>query len=249
LLTARAIDVLTTPFHGDILTPMNISKRVALACASGFLLVLAFVPTCFAADLPAAIVPAQRIELLNGKDFTGWTFCLRSNTEPAKTFTVTNGLVHCTGQPFGYMRTEKSYRNYRLTIEWRFVKVAPSADNTGVFVHLQPPDQVWPTCIENQGQYQHQGDYVLMSGATCKVRDAVQTRMARTLEAQNEKPPGEWNSYEIVCSGNTLKTYVNGKLMNEATECSVSSGAIGLQSEGGEYEVRKVSLEPLKSSP
>jgi hypothetical protein len=226
---------------------MNTSTRTALACASGILLTLTFVPSHFAAEPPAAAAPTERIELFNGKDFTGWTFCLRSNAEPAKTFTMTNGVIHCIGQPFGYMRTEKSYKDYHLTVEWRFVKVASGADNSGVFVHIQPPDQVWPKCIENQGQYQHQGDLVMMSGATCKARDTVQTRMVRATQPQNEKPAGEWNTYEVVCSGATLKNYVNGKLMNEVTECSISSGAIGLQSEGGDLEVRKVTLEPLKN--
>ena len=49
-----------------------------------------------------------------------------------------------------------------------------------------------------------------------------------------------------VCSGNDVKAYVNGKFMNESTECTVSSGFIGFQSEGGEFEIRKVFLEPLK---
>jgi hypothetical protein len=35
-------------------------------------------------------------------------------------------------------------------------------------------------------------------------------------------------------------------LMNEATECTVSSGFIGFQSEGAEFEIRKVSVDLLK---
>jgi hypothetical protein len=223
---------------------MRTFKQLGLTGATSFL--LAFAPNLFAADPPAPVIPSKSIDLFNGRDFSGWTFCLRSDAEPSRTFTVTNGLVHCTGQPFGYMRTEASYRDYRLTVEWRFVKTAPNADNTGVFVHVQPPDQVWPKCIENQGQFHHQGDLILMGGVTCKRNDTLQTRSVRMLETQNEKPAGEWNSYEIVCSGDSLKTYVNGKLINQVTECSVSSGAIAIQSEGGEFEVRKVAIEPLK---
>jgi hypothetical protein len=62
----------------------------------------------------------------------------------------------------------------------------------------------------------------------------------------NEKPVGEWDTILTVCSGNDVKAYVNGKLMNEGTECTISSGFIGFQSEGGEIEIRKVFLEPLK---
>ena len=63
----------------------------------------------------------------------------------------------------------------------------------------------------------------------------------------NENPAGEWNTYEIICRGDTVQSYVNGKLMNEATGCSVSSGAIAIQSEGGEWELRKAFIEPLKA--
>jgi len=219
--------------------------RIGLVAVASSLLAFASVTNLVAAEPPLPVTPTKPIELFNGKDFSGWTFCLRSNTEPSKTFTVSNGLVHCTGQPYGYMRTETAYRDYRLTVEWRFVKIAPNADNTGVFVHVQPPDAVWPKCIENQGQFHHQGQLVLMGGVTCKRNDTPQTRSVPMLEPQNEKPAGEWNLYEIVCRGDSLKTYVNGKLMNQVTECSVSSGAIALQSEGGEFEARKVTIEPL----
>jgi hypothetical protein len=53
---------------------------------------------CLAVALPKiaaqeAVVPASRLELSNRKDFTGWTFCLRSNADPARTWTVTNGVI------------------------------------------------------------------------------------------------------------------------------------------------------------
>jgi hypothetical protein len=193
-----------------------------------------------------AITPTGRIDLFNGKDFSGWTFCLRSNAGPANTFTVTNGVMHCTGQPFGYARTEKSFRDYKLTVEWRFVKVSPKADNTGVFVHVQSPDKIWPTCIECQGQFLHQGDLILSGGATCKGHESAQSRHIKMQATGNEKTAGEWNIYEIVCQGDTLKVFVNGKLENEVQGCSVSSGAIAMQSEGGEWEARKIFIEPVK---
>ena len=122
-----------------------------LGAAGVISVVLAFAPGLFAAETPAPVTPSKPTELFNGKDFSGWTFCLRTNAEPSKTYTVSNGLVHCTGQPFGYMRTEASYRDYHLSVEWRYVKIARNADNTGVFVHVQPPDQVWPKCIKRPG--------------------------------------------------------------------------------------------------
>jgi 3-keto-disaccharide hydrolase len=222
-------------------------SRTLLIGAAYFGLTLAFAPDISAEEAPPAMAPTKRIELFNSKDFSGWTFCLRSNAEPSATFAVSNGLMHCTGQPFGYVRTEKSYRDYKLSVEWRFVKIAPRADNSGVFVHVQTPDAVWPKAIENQGQFQHQGDMILLGGATCTGHDTPQTRGITSKQPRNEKPAGEWNTYEVICRGDSVQSFVNGKLMNEVTGCSVSSGAIAIQSEGGEWELRKAFLEPLKA--
>ena len=212
----------------------------------GVVLAFAFISKGLAADLPAPIAPTERIDLFNGKDFNGWTFCLRSNAEPAKTYSVTNGLMHCTGQPFGYVRTDKSFRDYKLTVEWRFVKVAARADNSGVFVHVQTPDAVWPRVIENQGQFHHQGDIVLMGGATAKGFEGSQMHFVKAQQPQNENAAGEWNTYEVICRGDTVQNFVNGKLMNELTGANVTSGAVAMQSEGGEWELRKIYVEPLK---
>ena len=76
--------------------------------------------SCFAAD-DAVIVPSSRLELFNGKDLTGWTFFMRNNADPKETWSAADGVIKCTGKPTGYIRTEKSYRDYKLTAEWRFV--------------------------------------------------------------------------------------------------------------------------------
>jgi len=65
-------------------------------------------------------------------------------------------------------------------------------------------------------------------------------------EPTNEKPAGEWNTCQVVCEGSTVKALVNGKLMNETSECTVTSGSIGIQCEGAEFEIRAMYLEPLE---
>ena len=62
----------------------------------------------------------------------------------------------------------------------------------------------------------------------------------------NENPVGEWDTNATVCAGNDVKAYINGRFMNETTGCTISSGFVGIQSEGAEMEIRKISLEPLK---
>jgi len=63
----------------------------------------------------------------------------------------------------------------------------------------------------------------------------------------NEKAIGEWNTNVTICAGSNVKAVINGKLLNEITECTVSSGFVGIQSEGADFEIRKMYLEPLKN--
>lgn len=194
-----------------------------------------------------ATTPTNRVELFNGKDFSRWTFCMKGDAEPGDTWTVTNGVIHCSGKAVGYIRTEESFKNYQLTVEWRFVKMAPKADNTGVLVHIQTPDKVWPVCVQVQGKHNKQGDLFLMAGAESKEHRGLDANTPLAMRGDsNEKPVGEWNTCVAVCNGHSVTAYINGKFMNEATECSVSAGTLGIQSEGAEFEIRKVYLEPLK---
>ncbi len=172
-------------------------------------------------------------------------FCLKGDTDPKATWQVADGVIKCTGKPNGYIRTEQAYHDYKVTVEWRFTK----AGNTGVLVHMHEPDKVWPRCFECQGQHDKQGDFWMQGGAGCKGHHGTERaqRYVQMPGPSQENPVGEWNSYESVCAGNTIKIFVNGKFMNGITECTVSSGYVGqCESEGvRELEIRKVSIEPL----
>jgi len=194
------------------------------------------------------ITPTNHIELFNGTNFDGFTFCMRNDADWTKTWSVTNGVIHCNGAAVGYLRTLQSYSNYVVTVEWRFVKVAPKKDNTGVLVHMQLPDKVWPPCIQNQGKSGRQGDLFVMSGVECKEhlalgKDANTPVTFSGLPAEN--PIGEWNTNATTCFGNTVAANINSKLLNAITECTISSGFVGIQSEGADFEIRKIYLDPI----
>jgi hypothetical protein len=59
-----------------------------------------------------------------------------------------------------------------------------------------------------------------------------------------EKAVGKWNVYELVARGRRLDVYLNGVLVNQATELKPYKGRIGLQSEGAEIFLRRVDLIP-----
>lgn len=186
---------------------------------------------------------ADNIQLFNGKDLSNWVFKLKDpSVDPATVFSVRNGVIHISGNPFGYMRTKDSYSDYKLHVEWR----CPSeASNSGVFVHAQLPDSIWLKCFECQLQAGNAGDFVCMNGADMKEKTDKSKIFIKKLAASSEKPTGEWNTMEIVCKTNTIEVSVNGVLQNKGTDVSVTKGNICLQSEGKDVEFRNVFLTKL----
>ena len=186
------------------------------------------------------------VVLFNQKDLSGWTYFPKDSTNPAPTWSVSQGVIHCTGQPNGFIRTTGVYSNYFLTVEWRFVKIAPKADNSGILVHIQPGDKIWPQCVQVQGKHTRQGDIFLMEGAEAKEHQGMDKNTPVPYRGESmERPVGEWNKAEIICKNNKVPSFINGKLMNEVTECTINSGFIGIQSEGGELEIRSIAYSPL----
>ena len=94
--------------------------------------------------------PVKKIQLFDGKTLDGWSLFPEGTNAPAATiWSVTNGVIACLGKPNGYARTLQLYRDYRLHAEWRW----PSGPgNSGIFLHVNPPDKVWPLCFEAQLQ-------------------------------------------------------------------------------------------------
>jgi hypothetical protein len=188
--------------------------------------------------------PQAKIMLFNGKDTSGWHPFLEGGADAAqtKTWSVSDGVLHCSGTPAGYIRTTEQYENYKLTFEYRF---AGKGGNGGVLVHIQTPDQVWPKSIETQMLDQHAADLFVIAGSEFKEHTNPDDRRVPITQAPSEKPLGEWNTYEVVCDKNTITVFVNGVMQNRATETNIAKGYIGLQSEGVPMDFRNIVLEPL----
>ena len=193
----------------------------------------------------SAVTPTTKTELFNGKDTVGWAIYPEAGKD---SWSIKDGILSCTGKPSGFLRTEKSYKQYRFTVEWRFTKTG----NTGVVVHMTPPDAVWPKSIECQGMHKNQGDFYFWNGATLTGGTELKDKKSGKIrgyrlgkQSDAEKPAGEWNTFTTVCDGNTVTILVNGKEVNKATGTNLSEGFIGLQVEGGAFEVKRCTLEPL----
>ena len=181
----------------------------------------------------------QRKEMLfNGKDLDGWVFFTREDstvTEP--TFTVVDGALHITGQPFGYIRTVKKYSDYTLHLQWRWA--GPRVDS-GIFNRLPDNDKVWPDGIQLQLRESDFG--YLFSAIPLEGVEGPFFRKAPLGDGDPEKPDGEWNETVITCQGGHITCTVNGVLVNEAV-ATTTEGYIGFQSEGGALEFKNIWID------
>jgi Domain of Unknown Function (DUF1080) len=180
--------------------------------------------------------------LFNGKDLSGWVPILMTSKEknpdpsadPKNTWRVEDKVIICKGQPNGYIRTEKEFGNYVLKLEWRY-KDKPG--NSGVLVHTQLPDRVWPKSVEVQLQNASAGSVFAISGSKLDKRNDVKDK---------SKPVGEWNTYQITCKDGTIEVALNGEIVSKVTGADPAKGYICLQSEGAEIHFRNIGIKELK---
>ncbi len=173
-------------------------------------------------------------------DFANWVYIIKDkNVNASEVFKMENGTLQITGVSTGYLRTKKKFSNYTLNVEWRWIK---SLGNSGVLVHIQPKDTVWPGCYQVQQKAKAAGDIICMNGLWAKeCTDSVKFTVKK-VQASNEKPLGEWNSMKVVCNKKTLRVYVNGVLQNNLTGLTAITGFIGFQNEGTPLEFRNLSI-------
>lgn len=188
--------------------------------------------------------------LFNGKNLKGWTVCVKDQSvKPEDLFYVKDGVIETPGSPAGYIRTKKVYSNYMLHAEFRYPE---KEGNSGVMIHTNLPDEVWPAHYQCQLKHLHVGDFIVMGvglKATVAGKEYVSTEkerpVAQMFQQPNEKPAGEWNSCDITCKGNTIEIRINGVLQSKATDCSLTSGTIGFQSEQGKIQFRNIWIQKI----
>lgn len=223
-------------------------KRFIITCAA---------LVCFAAgplladdhtpEQAEPITPEKPIDLFNGKDLSNWTYDIGGqDTKPQDVYRVEDGVIKNAGRPSGVMRTKQAYRDYEIEVQWRW---PGKGGNSGLLIHSSKPRErnVWPKSLEVQLQSKEAGDFWVI-GESVRVKDPEKrTNGRRTINYtdDSEKELGQWNTLIVQARGDTVKVFVNGDLVNEAWDCSASSGAICLQAEGTPIEYRKVQLRPL----
>lgn len=190
------------------------------------------------------------VPLFNGRNLDGW---VNINCAP-ETWRATNGVIACTGQPIGELRTARMYQNFILELEWRHLK---PKGNAGVFV--------WADAITAKGQPFHRGvevqvldglesEWYTSDGDVFPIHGARLTPLHgwggdRAFPVTRRmRPSPEWNHYRITCIEGRLTHAVNGQVVTRGVQGSPRKGYICLESEGSPIEFRDLRILQLPAA-
>lgn len=208
-----------------------------------------------AANVARAAAAGEFVPLFNGRDLTGW---VNVNCAP-ETWTVRDGLIHCTGHPIGALRTPRQYENFILELEWRHLT---NGGNSGVFIWASPiaapgvpflravEVQVLDNGYDAKGKnewFTTHGDVFPIHGNTMKPFGR-HNGMRSFPSEERSNPSPQWNHYRVVCSNGVIRLHVNGKEVSGGEECNYRKGYLGLESEGAPVEFRNIRVMELPSS-
>ncbi len=185
--------------------------------------------------------------MFNGQNFAGW----EGAGQPAETcWKIENGLLVCTGQKGPWLRTCREYDNFSM----RFDYLLAVGGNSGVYVRV-PQD----------GNHHRENDTKPPAGFEVQVLDDAAKEHAKLKDYQysasiydiaganprNTRPPGEWNTLEIVCDGDRVITRHNGVTVTDINgeshpllKLRQLQGFLGLQNHSTEVKFRNLRIGP-----
>jgi hypothetical protein len=143
---------------------------------------------------PHPVSPSEVVRLFDGHDFTGLSTWLEDtkHNDPRRVFRITDGMLHITGDGFGYLATAKEYYDYHLIVEYRWGKRTDGGKfvrNSGILLNAIGPDGgaggKWMASIECQLAQGCVGDLIVirgmdMKGETIPVRLTSETALGPT---------------------------------------------------------------------
>ncbi|HOW66683.1 MAG TPA: DUF1080 domain-containing protein [Verrucomicrobiota bacterium] len=171
--------------------------------------------------------------LFNGKDLSGWKIRVWEDTP---TWSVENGVLRSSGGK-GYLRTERSFRDFELALEARVHDRGGARGNSGVYIRSQPqidPGAEYPPAYEIQIDH---GDRNNPTGSIYNRHKAQPTNLK----------DGEWFRMKIRAAGPHIQVWVNDQPVLDVQDNTFTEGYLFLQQhhKTGVCEFRNLRIRTL----
>ncbi len=137
------------------------------------------------------------VQLFNGRDFGGLTTWLEDSkhNDPRHVFRITDGVLHITGDGFGYLATAKEYHDYHLVVEYKWGKKTDGGKyvrNSGILLNAIGPDGSaggkWMASIECQLAQGCVGDLIAIRGTDANGAAIPVTLTSETVLGPDKRP-------------------------------------------------------------
>jgi hypothetical protein len=198
---------------------------------------------------------AVNVKKISKDDWYAYTKTNKQKSKPSDIYEFTNGMIRMHGDNIGYLMTYKSYKNFELTLEFRWnieekFSKGNAKKNSGVMYNIptDSPDNIWPKGIQFQMKENTTGDFIFLDNITAVVNGKLVEGGASVTSAKfesNENPHGEWNKVIIHSFNGKITQYLNGKLVNQCTDASSKAGRISLNYEGSPIDFRNIRLKNI----
>ena len=198
-----------------------------------------------------------------------------------------SNVIRISGENWGAISTKKEYENYHLQLQFKWGALSwgqkkGKKKDSGLLYHsvgkYGADYGAWMRSQEFQIEEGNSGDYWGVAGGMADVpviklgKDYVYSRQGTLItfkegEVQGrhcikggdaENPPGQWNTLDLYCHGDTSVHVINGKVMmvlyhskqiNEGQELPLTKGKIQIQSEGAEVFYKKIKIQSIDRLP
>jgi hypothetical protein len=197
-------------------------------------------------------------------------------------------MIRISGENWGAISTINEYKNYHLHLEFRWGSLTwgqkrGKKKDSGLLYHsvgkFGADYGAWMRSQEFQIEEGNCGDYWGVAGGMADIpaikkqdtgyvyspagslitfRDGSREGRWCKKGIDAENPPGEWNSLDLYCFGDTSIHVINGRLMmilynekqlDSGQEIPLTSGKIQIQSEGAEVFYKEIKIQPIEHLP
>jgi hypothetical protein len=169
----------------------------------------------------------KKVSLFNGKDLSGWKIY---GTEK---WYVQDGLLVCESGPdkkYGYLATEKFYRNFDITVEF----LQESNGNSGLFFR---------STVEGTKISGWQCEVAPKGHDTGGIYESYGRGWLKQIDEDKENIllPGQWNKLRLRVVGDKVQSWLNDQPMVDFSDEKIGqgNGSIALQiHDGGGIKVK-----------
>ena len=189
------------------------------------------------------------VALFNGENLDGWvvegTKTYKVGEEERPIWSVRDGMIHCAGKGFGFLRYDEPFSDFELRLKYR---MKPKC-NSGIGIrHVKYTGRASsrPSFSGYEVQLLDDGHKPPDNHSTGSLYRYVPPKVSAA------KPAGEWNEITITCQGPQIKIVLNEQVVQDVDQSMIDEiankplkGYLSIQNHGGEIEFRDIQVKKL----